>query len=73
MGRFVTREDEVDDLSRLGSSSTCIASCVREYVLGVESYSIKGLEPLVECERSVDLRDAANHLMASEGVRLSPF
>src|SRR5256886_2277829 len=46
MGRFATREDEVDDLFRLGVF-TDLYRVVRQGVrAGVESYSIKRLEPL---------------------------
>ena len=46
MGRFATREDEVDDLFRLGVFVD-LYRVVRQGVrAGVESYSIKRLEPL---------------------------
>ena len=45
MGRFGTREDEVDDLFRLGVF-TDLYRVVRQGVrAGVENYSIKRLEP----------------------------
>ena len=47
MGRFATREDEVDDLFRRGVFVD-LYRVVRQGVrAGVESYSIKRLEPLV--------------------------
>ena len=46
MGRFATREDEVDDLFRRGVFVD-LYRVVRQGVrAGVESYSIKRLEPL---------------------------
>ena len=55
MGRFATREDEVDDLFRLGVF-TDLYRVVRQGVrAGVESYSIKRLEPLCGYDRRVDL------------------
>ena len=46
MGRFATREDEVDDLFRLGVFVD-LYRVVRQGVrAGVESYSIKRLETL---------------------------
>ena len=55
MGRFATREDEVDDLFRLGVFVD-LYRVVRQGVrAGVESYSIKRLEPLCGYGRRVDL------------------
>ena len=56
MGRFATREDEVDDLFRRGVFVD-LYRVVRQGVrAGVESYSIKRLEPLVGYARQMDLR-----------------
>ena len=68
MGRFATHEDEVDDLFRLGVFVD-LYRVVRQGVrAGVESYSIKRLEPLVGYERQVDLHDATAHLIAFEAA-----
>src|SRR5262249_19840812 len=68
MGRFATREDEVDDLFRLGVF-TDLYRVVRQGVrAGVENYSIKRLEPLCGYRRQVDLRDATAGLIAFEAA-----
>ncbi len=66
MGRFATREDEVDDLFRRGVFVD-LYRVVRQGVrAGVESYSIKRLEPLVSYTRQMDLRQATENLIAFE-------
>ena len=55
MGRFATHEDEVDDLFRLGVFVDLYRVVRQGLRAGVESYSIKRLEPLVGYERLVDL------------------
>jgi uncharacterized protein len=66
MGRFATREDEVDDLLRLGVFVD-LYRVVRQAVrAGVESYSIKRLEPLCGFTRQMDLRAATQNLIAFE-------
>ena len=68
MGRFATREDEVDDLFRLGVFVD-LYRVVRQGVrMGVESYSLKRLEPVTGYERRVDLGDATPHLIAFEAA-----
>src|SRR6266702_1874814 len=68
MGRFATREDEVDDLFRLGVF-TDLYRVVRQGVrAGVESYSIKRLEPLCGYDRRVDLQEATVSLIALEAA-----
>ncbi|GAB1582917.1 TM0106 family RecB-like putative nuclease [Phyllobacterium phragmitis] len=58
MGRYATREDEVDTLLR-GKVFVDLYSVVRNAIrAGVESYSIKRLEPLYAYTRNADLRDA---------------
>src|SRR5260370_33333633 len=65
MGRFARREDEVDDLFRLGVFVD-LYRVVRQGVrAGVESYSIKRLEPLCGYDRQVDLDDATVSLIAA--------
>ena len=68
MGRFATREDEVDDLFRLGVF-TDLYRVVRQGVrAGVENYSIKRLEPLCGYDRRVDLAEATRSLIALEAA-----
>ena len=68
MGRFATREDEVDGLFRLGVF-TDLYRVVRQGVrAGVESYSIKRLEPLCGYGRRVDLGVATASLIALEAA-----
>src|SRR5713101_3778789 len=68
MGRFAAREDEVDDLFRLGVFVD-LYRVVRQGVrAGVESYSIKRLEPLCGYRRRVDLADATVSLIALEAA-----
>lgn len=58
MGRYATREDELDRLlraKRLVDLLTVVRQGIRA---GVESYSIKKLEPLYGFERDADLPDA---------------
>jgi len=55
MGRFATREDEVDDLFRLGVFVDLYRVVRQGIRAGVESYSIKKLEPLCGYARRVDL------------------
>jgi predicted RecB family nuclease len=68
MGRFATREDEVDNLFRLGVFVD-LYRVVRQGVrAGVESYSIKRLEPLVGYTRQVDLHEATLNLISLEAA-----
>jgi len=68
MGRFATREDEVDDLFRLGVFVDLYRVVRQGVQAGVESYSIKRLEPLCGYERRVDLRDATVSLISFEAA-----
>ena len=66
MGRYGTREEEVDRLMR-GDILVDLFSVVRQGLrVGVESYSIKKLEPLYGYEREVDLKDAGSSIVAFE-------
>jgi len=66
MGRYATREDEVDRLLR-GERFVDLYAVVKHAVrASVESYSIKNLEPFFGFTRQVDLRDASHHLRALE-------
>jgi len=68
MGRFATREDEVDDLFRLGVFVDLYRVVRQGLQAGVESYSIKRLEPLCGYRRMVDLRAATENLIAFEAA-----
>jgi predicted RecB family nuclease len=68
MGRFATREDEVDDLFRLGVFVDLYRVIRQGLQAGVESYSIKRLEPLCGYARQVDLREATENLIAFEAA-----
>jgi uncharacterized protein len=68
MGRFATREDEVDDLFRRGVFVDLYRVVRQGIRAGVESYSIKRLEPLCGYARQVDLRDATGALIAFEAA-----
>ena len=68
MGRFATREDEVDDLFRRGVFVDLYRVIRQGVRAGVESYSIKRLEPLCGYVRQVDLRDATEGLIAFEAA-----
>lgn len=58
MGRFATREEELDQILR-GRLMVDLLSVVRHAIrAGVESYSIKKLEPIYGFERRTDLPDA---------------
>lgn len=58
MGRYATREDEIDNLLR-GKVFVDLYSVVRNALrAGVESYSIKKLEPLYDFTRSTELKQA---------------
>ena len=66
MGRFATREDEVDELFRLGVFVDLYRVVRQGLQAGVESYSIKRLEPLCGYSRLVGLRDATVALVEFE-------
>ena len=59
MGRYATREDEIDRMLRGGLFVDLYAVVRRGIRASVESYSIKKLEPLYGFERSVELPDAS--------------
>lgn len=64
MGRYASREAEIDDFLR-GKIFVDLYAVVRNAVrAGVESYSIKKLEPLYEHVRDMDLQ-TANQALAS--------
>ena len=66
MGRYGTRADELDQLLR-AKVFVDLYSVVRKGLrAGVDSYSIKKLEPFYGLAREVDLRQASRHLRAVE-------
>lgn len=66
MGRFATRETEVDDLLR-GRVFVDLYRVVRQGIrASVESYSIKRLEPLFGFERQVRLHDVNERMVQFE-------
>ncbi|MFC5757953.1 TM0106 family RecB-like putative nuclease [Rhizobium sp. GCM10022189] len=68
MGRYATRENELDNLLR-GNVFIDLYSVVRNAIrASVESYSIKRLEPFYGFERSTSLRDANLALSALQGA-----
>ena len=66
MGRYGTREDEVDRLLRGGVFVDLFRAARQGIRASVESYSIKKLEPLYGFTRTVDLRDAGSSIVAFE-------
>lgn len=58
MGRYATRQDELDDLLRRGVLVDLLAIVRHAVRVGVESYSIKRLEPVYGFERDERLEDA---------------
>ena len=68
MGRYATRQVEVERLMR-GDTLVDLFQVARQGVrASVESYSIKRLEPLYGYEREVDLRDAGSSIVAVRDV-----
>ncbi|MCK1417622.1 TM0106 family RecB-like putative nuclease [Bradyrhizobium sp. CW4] len=57
MGRYATREDEVDNLLRAGVFVDLYGVVRQSIRASVESYSIKKLEPLYKFDRTVPLID----------------
>jgi uncharacterized protein len=66
MGRYGTREDEVDRLLRGGVLVDLLRAVRQSLRASVESYSIKKIEPFYGFERAVDLRDAGSSIVAFE-------
>ena len=66
MGRYATREDEVDNLFRLGVFVDLYRVVRQGLRAGVESHSIKRLEPLCGYGRQLDLREATRILIGLE-------
>jgi uncharacterized protein len=68
MGRFATREEEVDSLFRLGVFVDLYRVARQGIRAGVESYSIKRLEPLCGYTRQMPLPEATENLIAFEAA-----
>jgi predicted RecB family nuclease len=68
MGRFATHEDEVDDIFRLGVFVDLYRVIRQGLRAGVESYSIKRLEKLIDFQRNIDLEDATENLIRFESA-----
>ncbi len=68
MGRYGTRADELDMLLREEVFVDLYSVVRRGLQAGVESYSIKKLEPLYGLAREIDLQRASRHLRALESA-----
>ena len=66
MGRYGTRADELDDLLRAEVFVDLYGIVRKALRAGVESYSIKKLEPFYGLAREIDLRKVSRHLRAVE-------
>ena len=66
MGRYGTRADELDQLLRAKVFVDLYGVVRKGLRAGVDSYSIKKLEPFYGLAREVDLRQASRHLRAVE-------
>ncbi len=66
MGRYGTREDEVDSLLRGGVLVDLLRAVRQSLRASVESYSIKKMEQFYGFVREIDLRDAGSSIVAFE-------
>lgn len=66
MGRYGTREAEVDDLLRRGVLVDLLRAVRQGLRASVDSYSIKKLEPFYGFTREIGLRDAGSSIVAFE-------
>ena len=66
MGRYGTREDDVDRLLRQGVMVDLLRVVRQSLRASVESYSIKKMEPFYGFTREIDLRDAGSSIVAFE-------
>lgn len=66
MGRYASREDEIDRLLRGKRFVDLYAVVCQAIRVGVERYSIKNLEPLYDFQREVDLRGVSRALKTLE-------
>jgi uncharacterized protein len=68
VGKYATKEDELDQLLRAGVFVNLHSITRRAIIAGVESYSLKDLEKLHGYLRTVDLRDVGPHKLLYEGL-----
>ena len=66
MGRYATREEEVDQLLRGGVLVDLLRAVRQSLRASVESYSIKKMELFYGFTREIDLRDAGSSIVAFE-------
>jgi predicted RecB family nuclease len=66
MGRYGTREAEIDRLLREGVLVDLLRAVRQSMRASVESYSIKKMEPFYGFSREIDLRDAGSSIVAFE-------
>jgi uncharacterized protein len=66
MGRYGTREAEVDRLLREGVMVDLLRAVRQSLRASVESYSIKKMEQFYGFQREIDLRDAGSSIVAFE-------
>jgi uncharacterized protein len=66
MGRYATREDELDEMLRAGRFVDLYAVVRQGIRAGIERYSIKNLEVLYGFTRDVALKDAGRNLRRFE-------
>ncbi|HEX9608114.1 MAG TPA: TM0106 family RecB-like putative nuclease [Gemmatimonadaceae bacterium] len=66
MGRYGTRADELDDLLRAEVFVDLYGIVRKALRAGIDSYSIKKLEPFYGLAREIDLRKVTRHLRAVE-------
>src|SRR4026209_447500 len=66
MGRYGTRENEVDRLLREGVMVHLMRIARQSLRASVESYSIKKMEQFYGFVREIDLRDAGSSIVAFE-------
>lgn len=66
MGRYATREEQIDRMLRAGLFVDLYAVVRQSIRASVESYSIKELEPLYGFKRPVDLAEARQALVAMQ-------
>ncbi|NOU28686.1 MAG: TM0106 family RecB-like putative nuclease, partial [Polyangiaceae bacterium] len=66
MGRYATRADELDALLRSGAFVDLYGIVRKALRAGIDSYSIKKLEPFYGLAREVDLRRVSRQLRAVE-------
>ncbi len=66
MGRYGTREDQVDQLLRKGVMVDLLRVVRQSLRASVESYSIKKMEAFYGFKREIDLRDAGSSIVAFE-------